>query len=441
MYASKANNSNNNRRSRSAALRAVRTRRGVDKFSITLPRLYKEQREAIFCDEQYGFTIASTKSGKTVGCMAWLLNEAVRKGAPGRRFLWVAPSSAQAKIPFDRMLTGLKGVKLSSRQAPYPEITLPNGSVLMFKTGEKPQLLYGEDNYAVVIDEASRMRQEAYDAVVTTLTATKGNIRLIGNIRTKNDWFYLLAQQAKKGLLDNAHYAIMTSAIAVKAGVITEEAVQRARQQMTEAEFDAAYHCIPYEALFNPFGGEEQIRKAIAPMSYKEPVAWGIDPARAADLSADNSIAIGLDAEGDVCRIHNIGGQALHLQRNDIEQLIGTRAYAVIERNGLGRAIADEMEMIGGARIESFNTTNASKAELVHNLRWAMDNGRIHYPDNPDLIREMIDYERQETARGLITFCHPPNGHDDYVDALMLAWRAYNNRKQAYAQWADEVSM
>jgi hypothetical protein len=41
---------------------------------------------------------------------------------------------------------------------------LPNGSVVWFKGGDKPDSLYGEDVYAAVIDEASRCKEEVWAA-------------------------------------------------------------------------------------------------------------------------------------------------------------------------------------------------------------------------------------------------------------------------------------
>ena len=83
--------------------------------------LYPKQREAIFCKQRYAIVEASTKSGKTVGCMVWLLDQAwpersrnVPKAAtstgarreeeapgqppaPVRNYWWVAPVTAQAQ--------------------------------------------------------------------------------------------------------------------------------------------------------------------------------------------------------------------------------------------------------------------------------------------------------------------------------------------------------
>ena len=40
------------------------------------PRLYAKQEAAIFADTRYSVIEASTKSGKTVGCIVWLHEQA-----------------------------------------------------------------------------------------------------------------------------------------------------------------------------------------------------------------------------------------------------------------------------------------------------------------------------------------------------------------------------
>ena len=45
---------------------------------------------------------ATPKSGKTVGCIAWLVEQAVQ-GRSGDNFWWVAPVMDQALIAFARM--------------------------------------------------------------------------------------------------------------------------------------------------------------------------------------------------------------------------------------------------------------------------------------------------------------------------------------------------
>src|SRR6266568_4159137 len=65
--------------------------------------LYPKQREAIFAPQRISIVEASTKAGKTVSCLAWLLEEAIRLGKEGRNFWWIAPVFGQAEIGYRRM--------------------------------------------------------------------------------------------------------------------------------------------------------------------------------------------------------------------------------------------------------------------------------------------------------------------------------------------------
>jgi hypothetical protein len=68
-------------------------------FEYERPWIYPAQHDAIFCSERYAIVEASTKSGKTVGCLIWLAEQAMA-GKAGRNYWWGAPIYAQAKIAF-----------------------------------------------------------------------------------------------------------------------------------------------------------------------------------------------------------------------------------------------------------------------------------------------------------------------------------------------------
>src|SRR5262249_25480012 len=55
-------------------------------------------------------------------------------------------------------------------------------------------------NHAIVVDEASRMDEQAWNAISTTLTATMGPARIIGNVHGRKNWFYRFSRQAQQGL-------------------------------------------------------------------------------------------------------------------------------------------------------------------------------------------------------------------------------------------------
>ncbi|MGR8960510.1 hypothetical protein [Rhizobium leguminosarum] len=161
-------------------------------FVYQRPKLYKLQSEAFFNDFRYAWIEGSTKSGKTVSCMAWIIEQAVFLGKEGREFWWVAPVSAVASIAFKRLKRGIPSYFIRSIiSSPGKEsITRINGAVIRFKSGENANSLYGEDVWAAVIDEASRMKEDVFHAIRSTLTATRGKVRIIGNVKGRKNWLF-----------------------------------------------------------------------------------------------------------------------------------------------------------------------------------------------------------------------------------------------------------
>jgi hypothetical protein len=95
--------------------------------------------------------------------MAWIVEQAVFLGNEGREFWWVAPVSGTAVIAFNRIKRGIPSYfarKIISAKGDE-HIILINGAVIRFKSGQNADSLYGEDVWAAVMDEASRMKVDA----------------------------------------------------------------------------------------------------------------------------------------------------------------------------------------------------------------------------------------------------------------------------------------
>src|SRR4051812_892965 len=101
------------------------------RIEFVRPRLYGKQQRAIYAPERYSIIEASTKSGKTVGCMVWLTEQAWL-GKRGHEFWWIAPIYEQAKIVFRRLKRGLTANTFTTNESDL-SITLVNGAVLRFK--------------------------------------------------------------------------------------------------------------------------------------------------------------------------------------------------------------------------------------------------------------------------------------------------------------------
>lgn len=376
------------------------------------PELYPLQQAAIYAPERYSVIEASTKSGKTYGCMAWLLDRAAR-GEAGQNFWWVAPIYNQAKIVWRRYLRQYRHGLFKSN-ATELTLTLPNDTVLWFKGSEKPDSLYAEDVYAAVLDEASRMKEEAWHAVRSTLTFTRGPIRIIGNVKGRHNWAYRMARQADGGEPDMAYFRI-TAHDAVEAGVLDADEVEDAERRLPENVFRELFLAEASDDQGNPFG-IEVIRECVLPLSDEKPVAWGWDLAK----SHDWTVGIGLNAGGRVCRFERWQGPWLETERRIIEATGATPA--LVDSTGVGDPVLEALQRGGRENFEGYKFTSASKQQLMEGLAVAIQRRDIGFPPGP-IANELESFEYEYSRTG-VKYTAPEGMHDDCVCALALAvWK------------------
>lgn len=228
---------------------------------------YKKQLEFIDNEERFTVIEASSKAGKTSGCVVWEGEEAM-KGKDGHNYWWVAPTYAVAKIAFRRMKRYLVPKEFFTVNDTEHTITLATGSRIFFKSGENPDNLYGEDVYAVVIDEATRIKEEAWHAIFTTLTATKGKCKIIGNVKGADNWVYRLAREAEKGTKQNWKYFKITAADAVEAGILDQDVIDEAERTLPRGIFLELYYAIPFVNSSNKFCFSFDVNKHVGTTRY-----------------------------------------------------------------------------------------------------------------------------------------------------------------------------
>jgi phage FluMu gp28-like protein len=343
--------------------------------------------------------------------MAWLMEQAVQ-GTPGQNFWWIAPTYSQARIPFRRIKRGLPPAVYVANESELT-LTLANGTVLWFKGGDNPDALYGEDVYAAVIDEGSRVKEETFHAVRTTLTATRGPLRIIGNVKGRRNWFYALARRAESGEPDMA-YARITAHDAVAAGVLDAAEVEDARRVLPDHVFRELYLAEASDDGGNPFG-LDAIAACVAPLSPDEPSVFGIDLAK----SVDWTVAIGLDAEGTTARLERFQ-RPWQQTVTDIHAICG-RTPALVDSTGVGDPIVEALQSLGWNQYEGFHFSPSSKQQLMEGLALAIGRREVAFPDG--VIRlELEAFEYVYTRTG-VRYEAPPGMHDDCVMALALAVR------------------
>lgn len=387
----------------------------LERVKYTRPWLYPKQEAAIFNAARYAVVEASTKAGKTVGCMVWLAEQAMA-GRPGQNFWWIAPIYPQAKIAYRRLKASLPPAIVTANET---ELTLNlGGRVIWFKSADKPDGLYGEDVYAAVVDEASRCKEEAWHAVRSTLTATRGPVRIIGNVKGRKNWAYQLARKAESGAPGMA-YAKITAQDAIVGGVISQTEVDDARQILPLEVFRELYEAEPSDDGGNPFG-LVAIRKQIGVLSDHPPVAWGVDLAK----STDWTVAIALDVAGTVCRFERWQGP-WDLTVTKLVALLG-KTPALVDSTGVGDPILERLQAQPEAQVEGYQFTAPSKQRLMEGLAVAIQQAEIRYPDGP-IVQELESFEYAYTRTG-VRYGAPKGLHDDCVCGLALAVQRWQHR-------------
>jgi hypothetical protein len=354
---------------------------------------------------------AATKTGKTVGCIAWLFEQAIF-GKRGENYWWIAPVYPQAQIAFRRMKIAYPNM-FYSNESELKLTIIDKGTTIWFKSGEKPDNLYGEDVYAAVIDEASRMREESWHAVRSTVTATRAAIRFIGNVKGRQNWFYALARKAESGEPGMSYHKILASD-AVAAGVLADEEIQAAKRELPEAVFKELYLVEPSDDGGNPFG-LAAIAACIAPLQKGPVVCWGWDLAK----SVDWTVGIGLNAAGKVSEFHRFKKP----WDDTIDYIWRTaRAPSLVDSTGVGDPVLEMLQKKGGERrFEGYNFTQGSKQKLMEGLAVAIQSEKVSFPDGP-IRKELEIYEYEFTRTGVRYSAPEDMGyHDDCVCALALA--------------------
>ena len=410
----------------------------------TRPYLYPQQLDAIFCPERYALIEASTKSGKTVGSIAWIVEKAIQ-GKENYNYWWVAPGYNQAEIAYRRIKNGLTKGAFTAYDTPTPRIKLLNGPVIWFKSADNPDALYGEDVYGAVIDEASRASEASWIAIRSTLTATRGPVRIIGNVKGRKNWFYTLARRAEAMMLSepnplkrSMHYAKITADDAVNAGVLAKDEIDDAREVLPDNIFRELYYAEPGDDTGNPFGLSHIAGCTTTDLGSGPVVAWGIDLAKKQDWF----VAIGLNELGQVAAFHRWQKTPWPVSINRVRQLVGEDAPALVDSTGLGDPVLEDLQIERG-NFSGYMFTPNSKQKLMEGLAVSIQSREISFPKGY-ISQELETFEYEFTRTG-VRYSAPEGFNDDCVCALALARQMWTtvapgaNIMKYYAQTNQKV--
>ena len=237
---------------------------------------------------RFSAIVAHRRAGKTVACIADLVDAALRSKLEEPRFAYIAPTYGQAKDVawsyLKRFTAPLPDLKTSETEL---MVTLPNGARVR---------LYGADNYdrirgvyldGCVIDEPGDIDPRAWPEVIRpALSDRRGWATFIGTPKGRN-WFYEVVRQSRT---EPDWYSLTLRAS--ETGLLDAEELASAKRMLTEDQYAQEYECSFEAAIVGAYYGrlmnEAEADKRICGVPY-DPAAlvW-----TAWDLGIGDSTAI-----------------------------------------------------------------------------------------------------------------------------------------------------
>lgn len=392
----------------------------------TRPKLTSYQVRLLDSPARFTVCEAATKCGKTASHIIWLFEQALQI-KKGQSVWWVAPVYGQAEIAFKRMRNQVTDRNFFKTNETKLVLTLPTGAEIHFKSAEKPDNLYGDDVYAAVFDEFTRAREESWYALRSTLTATGGKCKLIGNAKGKKNWGYKLGVKAKNGEAGYEYHKI-TAYDAAAEGILSLEEIEQAKRDLPEWIFNELYLAEPSEDGNNPFG-LQAIRANIREISKEPTVAYGVDLAKYSDWT----VITGLDKAGRVSYFERFQKDWAQTKAR-IMSVIGKTA-AHIDSTGVGDPIVEDIarkcpRVIGVNYAAGVRT----KQQLMEGLATAINSGEISILAG--VMQDELEGFEFIYNQGRVKFSAPDGSHDDCVNSLALAWDCkINNRNGIWAAY------
>ena len=377
---------------------------------------YPKQQAAIFDPPGDAIIESSPKAGKTIACLQWIVEETAITGGDNHRFLWVAPVFSQARIVFRRAyLELLQRDEVGVLKNP-PEITLPDGSVIVFASGDRDDNLYGEDYYGLVVDEGTRLHEESWIAAQSTLGATDGRIRIIANIKDRRNWAHRLAREVEAGKKEGWSYARLVQEDAMAAGVVSEESDKRIRNRIS----DDTYRQL-YQAEVGDDGVLQIDTTAIDRAEVPEMVTWCRAWDFAVTVGGDWTVGakVAANHEGfwitDIVRERVEAGGVVNLIRQTAA-LDGPEVIHVIEeeKGASGRLFLDTIttQLYEIPTAGSVWPAGVEQNKIVRAWPMAMEMGMGKWHLAPDLYAGELMPELEQW---------PDSRYDDQIDALAHA--------------------
>lgn len=230
--------------------------------------------------QRWACLVAHRRAGKTVACVADLIDAALRCDKPSPRFAYIAPLYVQAKDVawgyVKRMTRDIPGTQFNEAEL---RADLP---------GDRRIRLYGADNYdrmrgiyldGVILDEYADMPPAAWGEVLRPALADRqGWAVFIGTPKGRNAFWEVF----ERSRVDSDWFSSVLRAS--ETGLLAKAELDAARVEMTPEQYEQEFECSFEAAILGAYYGKEIAelersgRIADVPMDPAVPVytAWDL---------------------------------------------------------------------------------------------------------------------------------------------------------------------
>lgn len=366
--------------------------------------------------------IAGRRGGKTLAAA----QEAVRLALtiPGGIGWIVAPTYPISRVAWRQFLKAMPKQLIKSHNKAERIIELVNGHIIECRSAHKPEDLVGEGLDWLWIDEAARVKREAWEeSLRPTLSDKKGRAFFTTTPRGRN-WvweLYCLGQDRLQPEYENFHFPTSGNPY------IDPTEIELARKTLPEMVFRQEYLAEFLDDVNQVFRYVR--RQAIGAFEEPQPscsYVMGADLAKHVDFTVLTVLRVDTDSVVAWDRFNEIDWS---LQKQRIVALAQKyRAMVLLDSTGVGDPVFDDLKR-SGIRVEGYRFTNETKTQLVEYLAMAIEQGKVTYPGIPELINELESFEYEITRAGNVKYGAPEGQHDDCVMSLALAvWAAKPRR-------------
>lgn len=295
-------------------------------------------------------------------------------------------------------------------------------SEIRAKSADNPVSLLGEGLDWLIVDEASRLKPDVWQAYLSQRLIDKRGWALLVSTPKGKGWYYDLFLTGREG----HHRARDTRSWNMPSWtnpLLDRGLIEAERGRIPEAHFRQEYGAEFIEGEGSVF---RDVRSC-ATGELSEPIAGrryvaGVDLAKVTDFTVLVVVDVESRAVVHVDRFHRLAWetQVARLQ-GTLERYFNPLLF--VDSTGAGEPIFDLL-VKAGLYARPYTLSNRSKTDLINNLVVMLERREITLPRPllcPVLIEEMEDFTQTTTPSGAVQMAAPSGRHDDTVIALALA--------------------